>query len=533
MRLSVRLAEHVDVAASVPAISDLVLRHACQHPDLTAFRFEGVTTSFAELEKKIDTIAAALDASGIGGGDHICYLGKNSAVFFFLLFAAARAGAVMVPIGWRLAPAEVKYIVGDTGARLLFHDRDHAGLAADAVAALSKSPERIGIEDDKDWTDWLARGAGEAPPPTADHPDRAFIQLYTSGTTGRPRGVMLSARNFYGMRVRCRDIGVDWDQWTQDDVALIAMPVSHVGGAGYGIMTLFHGATGLVMREFSPQGLLRSISDDRVSKFFIVPTALQMAIRDPLAAGTDFSRIRHILYGASPMPLPLLVEALAVIGAGMCQQYGMTETAGTVVALEPRDHDPEGNSRMRSAGRPLPGVDVKIVDTSGEIVPLGTIGEIMLRSDANMLGYWNLPDETAATIDTENWLRTGDAGYLDADGYVFICDRVKDMICSGGENVYAAEVESVLFGHPSVSEAAVIGVPHDKWGEAVKAIVVLRPGETLLADDLLAWTRQSLAGYKVPKSVDFVLALPKNPAGKVLKYVLRKPYWARHERMVN
>ncbi|MEM6266869.1 MAG: AMP-binding protein, partial [Pseudomonadota bacterium] len=240
-----------------------------------------------------------------------------------------------------------------------------------------------------------------------------------------------------------------------------------------------------------------------------------------------------VTYGASPIPLELMREAMDVLGCGFVQMYGMTETSGTIVALDPEDHVPEGSPKMRSVGTPLPGVEIKIIDPDGTEVPAGTVGEIATRSSKNMSRYWNNEGATAETIDADGWLRTGDAGYLDEDGYLYIHDRVKDMIISGGENVYPAEVENALYAHPKIADVAVIGVPHEKWGEAVKACVVVKPGEELDEADIIAHAREHIAGYKCPKSVDFIEALPRNPSGKILRRELREPYWAGKTRAVN
>jgi long-chain acyl-CoA synthetase len=248
---------------------------------------------------------------------------------------------------------------------------------------------------------------------------------------------------------------------------------------------------------------------------------------------TDFSSIETMLYGASPIPLDLLREAIEVFKCGFAQLYGMTETTGTATYLPPGDHDPTGQSqRMKSAGKPLPGVRVKVVGEHGESLPPHQVGEICLASPANMTGYWNLPEATGKTL-VEGYVHTGDAGYLDEDGYVYVHDRVKDMIVSGAENVYPAEVESALFGHPAIADVAVIGVPDERWGEAVKAVVVLKPDTTAEADELIAFARARIAAYKCPKTVDFIDALPRNPSGKILKRELRAPYWAGYERNVN
>jgi acyl-CoA synthetase (AMP-forming)/AMP-acid ligase II len=396
-------------------------------------------------------------------------------------------------------------------------------------AALAAAPLVLAAEGDaggwRHFAAWRDAAPG-APPVHRISPDDVAVQLYTSGTTGRPKGVMLMHRNFTETVSANEAAGLSWNQWSEADSAIQAMPVSHISGTGWGILCVHHGAPCHIQRQFDLDQTFDMIDQHRITKIFLVPAALQFLVRHPRAASTDFSCIREMGYGASPIPLALLREALSVLGCGFVQFYGMTETTGTIVALGPEDHVPEGSPRMRAAGKPLPWVEIRVVDAAGEEVPRGAVGEIVTRSPANMLGYWKRPEETAKTI-RNGWLHTGDAGYLDEDGYVFIHDRVKDMIISGGENVYPAEVESALSEHPAVAEVAVIGVPDEKWGEAVKAVVVLRPDAELTEAALVAWSRERIAGFKTPRSVDFAAVLPRNASGKLLKRELRAPYWGQ------
>jgi acyl-CoA synthetase (AMP-forming)/AMP-acid ligase II len=310
------------------------------------------------------------------------------------------------------------------------------------------------------------------------------------------------------------------------------MPQFHLSGVTVGWLGVATGYRSVVVREVNPGEILRLIPSERVTITFLVPAVLRLLLQEPGCRQTDFSSLRHIVYGASPIPLDLLRDALATFRCDFGQVYGLTETTGGITHLPPEDHDPCGNPCMRSCGRPLAVAEIKVVDELGRELPAGQVGEIVCRSRLNMKGYWNLPNETARTIQGE-WLHTGDAGYFDAGDYLYIYDRVKDMIVSGGENVYPAEVESALFGHPAVADVGVIGVPDARWGEAVKAIVVRMPGAEVSAEELIAFARERIASYKLPKSIDFVDALPRTPTGKILKRELRAPYWQGRERQVN
>ncbi len=523
-------------AASARTLGEMSEIQARVRGSATALEFEGRATSFAEFDRHARQVANGLLAAGLKKGARISYLGKNSDHYFEVLIGAAKAGLVMAPVNWRLAPPEIVYIINDCGAEALFVGPEFADLARRIAPELPSVRLFVAMEGGvPEWPDYVTWRDAQKPddPGVAVEESDVFVQLYTSGTTGRPKGAMLRHASVLGMRRLDPELMPAWNRWTTDDVSLVAMPIFHIGGTGWGISGLMNGARGIVAREFDPNRVLDFIEGFGITKIFMVPAAMQIVVRHPKARQVDYSRIKYILYGASPIPLDLLRESMEVFGCGFVQMYGMTETTGTIVALPPEDHDPQGNPRMRSAGKPLPGVEVAILDSEGNRLPPGQVGEIATRSIANMAGYWNLPEATAKTIDAQGWLRTGDAGYVDEDGYVYIHDRVKDMIISGGENVYPAEVENAIFGHPDVADVAVIGVPDPKWGEAVKAVVVKKPGHDPKPDDIIAWARERIAGYKAPKSVDFVEALPRNPSGKILRRELREPYWEGKERRVN
>ena len=516
------------------ALADLLtfdefLNHwAADRPDRLAMREEDREYSYAELDDLTAKVASAMIAAGLVKGDRIAWIGKNSDLYFQLFFGAARAGIVMAPIGWRLSPAEWAYVLNDTGAKILFTSPGFEAVPQQLSGKLDHDPRILGDAEARAWVAATPRAAF-----AASEPDDAVLQLYTSGTTGNPKGAVLSNRNLFALRRNSSELDMPYTKWEDDEAVLVAMPCAHIGGTGLGIMALAAGLPGVVLAEFNPDGVFDAVEHHGVTRFFIVPAALQMLLMHPRCAQTDFSRLKYILYGAAPIPLELLRQCIKMFGADFIQAYGMTETTGTICMLPPEDHDPEGNQRMRSAGKALPGVEIRILGDDGQEVPVGAVGEVVTRSSNNMLGYWNLPEATSKTMTGDGWIHTGDAGYLDEDGYLYIHDRMKDMIISGGENVYPAEVESAIFGHPAVQEVAVIGIPDQKWGETVKAVVVPKPGMSIDEDDIITWARERIAAFKAPRSIDVIEALPRNASGKILRKDLRAPYWEGFERMVN
>jgi acyl-CoA synthetase (AMP-forming)/AMP-acid ligase II len=518
----------------IETLGDVARVQARRQPDAVALSFEGRETTFAEFDAHTNRVAQGLIAAGASPQDRIAYLGKNSDVYFELVIGAAKADAVITPVNWRLAGPEIVYILNDCRAPILFVGAEFVDLVEALRPELAHVRTIIAMEGASAdaFEAWRDRQSSADPAITIPW-ERICMQLYTSGTTGRPKGAMLTHKSVIAMRELQAAEPVEWNQWAPEDVSLVAMPCFHIGGTGWGLSGLYYGAKGVVMREFDPTRVLDFFVQFGITKLFLVPAAMQIVLRQPNAREIDYSRLRYILYGASPIPLDLMREAVSVFGCGFVQMYGMTETTGTIVALPPEDHVPQGSARMRSAGKPLPGVEIAILDEKGARLPPGEVGEISTRSVANMAGYWNLPEASADALDADNWLRTGDAGFLDADGYVYVHDRVKDMIISGAENIYPAEVESALYSHPDVADVAVIGVPDERWGEAVKAMVVLKPGASPAPADLIAFARTRIAGYKCPKSVDFIEALPRNASGKILRRELRAPFWAGRARQVN
>ncbi len=499
-----------------------------KRPNAPAFEQDGRVTSYAETDDITRRLIALLTAHSITKGDRIAWLGKNSDRYCLLYMAAARMGAVMVPIGWRLAPPEVAYILSDTGSKLVFAGEDFVDTATKTAASVPAKPTVIEAEA-------AMREAAKLDPASYDppHEDDPILQLYTSGTTGNPKGAVLSNTNLLGLRNPGNEAGLAWNFYEEADCMLVAMPCAHIGGTGLINIGLANGIRTLLQAEFTPVGVLEAI-ENGATHMFIVPAALQMVVQHPRAADTDFSALRYLMYGAAPMPLELLKQAVRTMpNANFLQAYGMTETSGTISLLPPEDHVLDGNERMRSAGKAVPGAEIEVRGADNTEVTRGEIGEVCIRSPSNTAGYWKLPEATAKTIDPDGWLHTGDAGVMDADGYVYIQDRIKDMIISGGENIYPAEVENAIFGHPAIAEVAVIGIPSERWGEEVKACCVAKPGAQIDPGDVIAYARERIAAFKVPKSVDVIPEMPRNASGKILRRQLRDPYWEGQDRQVS
>ncbi len=507
---------------------EVILHWAKYRPEGVAIEYEGQQMTYAGLDDLTRRLIALFKAHGLSKGDRIAWLGKNSDLYAVLYAASGRTGVVIAPIGWRLAPPEIAYIANDTGAKIIFAEDDFVENAQQIAAQLDSAPKVIGAS-----AAWKAISEQEPCDFEPAGPDDGMLQLYTSGTTGNPKGVVLTSGNLLSLRNHARDAKLPWAELEPDDCVLVAMPIAHIGGTGLINISLVSGVRALIQPEFNPEWVLDGVARG-VTQMFIVPAALQMVIQHPLAATTDFSNLRYLMYGAAPIPLELLREAVKTMPAtGFLQAYGMTETTGTIATLPPEDHTLEGNKRMRSAGKAVPGSEIAILGPDGDELPRGEIGEVAVRSPSNTSGYWQLPEATADTIDANGWLHTGDAAYMDDDGYVYIQDRIKDMIISGGENVYPAEVESAIYGHPGVAEVAVIGVPSERWGEEVKACIVAKPGSSCDPNDIIAWTREKIAPFKVPKSIDIIPEMPRNPTGKILRRELRKPYWEGQDRQVS
>ena len=519
------------MTVEIACLADIVRAHGARQPDATAIVYGARTTRYGALDRATSQVANALIAEGVRPQRRIAHLDKSSDLFFELLFGAAKANVVMVSVNWRLAPPEVVQIMNDAEAEMLFVGAEFFPVI-DKIRGELETVRRI-VALDGDHPGWEPFEPWRDRQPAADPrlpiaPGDTAVQFYTSGTTGLPKGAELTNRNFTAMM----------PLWTREWLLapgvpnLVCLPMFHIGGAGWGIAGLYSGATNHVVREFIPAQILETVQRERLQVMLLVPAMILFLVQAPQVRETDLSSLRLIVYGAAPIPAELLKQAMAIFPCGFQQVYGLTETTGAITLLPPQDHDPNEARKLLSCGYAQEGVELRIVGDDGQDMAPGKVGEIAVRSPQVMAGYWKLPEATARAVQGD-WFLTGDAGYLDEAGYLYIHDRVKDMIVSGGENIYPAEVESALFGHPAVADVAVIGVPDEQWGEAVKAVVVRKPDAQLTPGELIGWARERIAGYKLPKSVDFIDALPRNPTGKILKRELRKAYWGERERQVN
>ena len=515
-------------------IAGIIRDNARKQPNAVSLVLGDRTLTWAQLLSRSAQVAQGLRRAGVKPQDRVAFLDKNGIEHFEVFYGCSLLNAVSVDVNWRLAAPEVSFVVNDSQAEVLIVGQEFVAILDAIVGDLVNVKTIVvigGHPSHNDYERWVSAQSAVDPKVPTKPSDVAF-QLYSSGTTGRPKGVMLTNDNFFALLPAARDV---WGM-SNESINLVAMPLFHIGGGGWATAGQFAGARSIIMRDVDPSAMLTLIEKHRITHAFAVPVLLQFALAMPNIGTTDFSSLELVVYGASPISEAVLEGSIKAFKCPFMQVYGLTETTGVVTVLGPEDHDlsSANKGRLRSCGKAFTGIELRIVDSdTGKDVPTGEVGEIWIRSRQVMKGYWNMPEETAKSIVKGRWFRSGDAGYFDKDGYVYIFDRVKDMIVSGGENVYPAEVENALMAHPAIADVAVIGVPDEKWGEVPMALVVRKPDTQVTESEILAFARERLAGFKTPKTVGWIDALPRNPSGKILKKDLREPYWKGRARRVN
>jgi long-chain acyl-CoA synthetase len=512
-------AYHAD-GTPVLSLADIIRKRAAATPEAVALSRAGQAATFAGIDAGSSRAAAALRAAGVARGDRVVFIGASGPLFAEVMYGTAKCGGIFAPVNSRLAEPEIMGILADAEPAVVVAEQEFAwiagraaGLAFPCTVLVSGEPGSGSYQAHRD-------AAVAADPGVAAGPDETALILYTSGTTGLPKGVELTGRNL-GCALRELHAGIGLDERS---VCAAPIPFFHIAGLGLLLAANLNGGEILLDLVTEPPDLLCFLAGRGVTHAAVVPTVLQRLLALPEARTADWSALSHVVYGASPIPLPVLREAVEVLGCSFLQSYGLTESTGGFTLLGPADHVPEEAfaHRLVSAGRPMDGARVRVVDpVTLEDRPAGERGEVLVAGSRVMKGYWRKPDQTAEVILPGGWLRTGDGGSFDADGYLYLHDRLKDMLISGGENVYPAEVESVMTGHPAVAEVAVVSVPSARWGESPYAAVVLRPGAQVTEEELIAWTRDRLAHFKCPAGVSFVPALARTASGKLQKHVIR------------
>ena len=510
-------------------LDEILSRNALRFPTRLAFAMGNTGRSWIETEARVARLAGALRLQAPGQGARVAILLPNCIEYFELYFACARAGLIAVPLNYRLTPAELASIIAQAEPGLLVIGGEYLdrldplrALLPDLcpVCVLGDTRAALRYED-------MASGAG----PRLERGDAADTDpcaiFFTSGTTGLPKGAMVSHLNLemngYNQAIA--------DASRRDDVNLVASPVYHMGAVFMAVTYMMLGCTQVILPAFEPALWLATLAERRATVSLLIPTMINAILNHPACATADLSSLRLVFYGGGPMPPAVLERAIDRFACAFTQGYGLTETLEATF-LTAEDHVTGGSElqrrRLASAGREAVGAEIRIVDDAGNDVPDGQPGEILVRSRSVIAGYWRMPDATREAI-RDGWFHTGDLGYLDDERYLFLVDRKKDMVVSGGVNIYTKEIEAVLYQHPAVLEAAVIGLPDETWGERVTAVVVLKPGATATAEDLIAPCRTALAGYKKPREILFVAELPKNPSGKILKRELRERFAVRND----
>jgi len=516
-------------------LADVILNNVRRYPEKLAFICEDIRITYRAFNERCNRLANSLRALGMRRGDHFAFLSKNCHRHFEMFFTAAKGGFVFIPLNFRLSPRELIYIMNDSESKILFFSKEYLSVVQSIKEELKGVKTYVCTEDKvsgmASYEELLDQAAPSEPDTSSIHEDDLVSVCYTSGTTGYPKGVMISHRNRI---VDMTYLSFDLEYVEPEDTHLNIGPLFHVGVFAQSHAHFFKGCTVVILKEFDPKKIFELIEKERVKSFWATPTMIQMLLDYPEGERYDRNSIKTIGYAGSPMPMEILKRGMKFFGPNVfIQFFGATETGPLVTHLCRRDHVLQGIEkqlkRLRSVGVESQHVHVRIVDDDDRDLPFGQIGEIIVKSDAVTEGYWKNPEETRKAF-KDGWYHTGDLGYMDEDRYIYIVDRKKDMIITGGENVYSSEVENVLYMHPAISEAAVIGVPHERWGETIKAVVVLKPGAKATEEEVIEFCKKNLASYKKPTSVEFVVEMPKTSMGKILKRELRELYGKPRER---
>lgn len=510
-------------------------KSVAQTPEKLASICGSTRLTFREVDGRVNRLSSGLARLGVGPGDRVAILALNCHQFYEFYYAVPQVGAVVVPINFRLPPHEVKYIVDHSGSRVVAVDQALLPVIETIRASLDSVDHFILMGEEPcdgylSYEELLAGATADFEAPEVSD-DELLGLFYTSGTTGEPKGVMLSHRNMLANIANSEGVY----NYLPTDIYLHAAPMFHLADGAAVFTHTANGATQAFIPRFDPKQVLETISREKVSLIVLVPTMINFLLHQPDIASYDLSSLRHLTYGASPIAPDLLRRAMKVFDCSFGQGYGLTEASPLLTVLTADDHltpGAAGERRLASCGKPVPGVDVRVVKEDGSDLKPGEVGEIIARGPNIMLGYWKRLEDTENVL-REGWLHTGDLATVDEDGYIYLVDRKKDMIVTGGENVFSTEVEAVLYAHPAVKEAAVIPVPDEDWGEAVHACVVLCDGKQATTEELTEFCRDRLANYKVPHSIEFIEGeLPKGGTGKILKKQLRERYWKDQARRI-
>ncbi len=530
-----------------------------------AFKFNEQDLTYGEYDLRANQVANGLINEGCLPNSRVAVLAKNSLSYAEIIFGSLKTRTALVGLNWRLAGPEVIFVVNDSESEVLFVGPDFYELVDSVKDQFTHVKRIIAMDESHDvWQSYSSwrDASNNVDPELEGHADDDVIQLYTSGTTGHPKGVRLTNKNINASTPMVEETwGKDWHEGS---VNFVLSPLFHIAGSNIVIMGVVFGCKNIVIPEPDPGRILHLIDTEKIETAFMVPALIQFLLNHPDAKTTDFSSLRQIVYGASPISEDTLLKAIEVMGCEFWQVYGLTETSGIGTTLPPEAHDP-ALGKLRSCGSKYTGVEIKVVDDTNNELPTGEVGEIVIKSPVIMKGYWNRDEANSESI-VDDWFFTGDAGYFDDEGYLYIHDRVKDMIISGGENIYPAEVENALMSHPDIIDAAVVGVPDDKWGETVKAFITLRDdlydnateildkiddylnegidlanelsnkGSELgkyIESEIISYSKQQIASYKCPTSIEFIKNIPRNPSGKILRRVLREPFWVGKGRSVS